>query len=235
MRYVLALLLMWGAGSAGAATFDAVSTGEKGDTGTTLTISHTVTASSGNRVLYGTCTMRNRTSTGSATYNGVSTTAVRSDTHTSTNIRTYLFRLIAPATGTHDFVFTESAATAAVCRVQSFTDAPQVTPETDAQGDCTQGTSATLTLSTGSNDILIDGMGMAITGSGTPGANQTEDVDLAASTNTLTLAGSRQAGADGGVMSYTASAGAVTCYVAASIGHSAFATPVPQGSPIFFK
>lgn len=231
-------ILLWaivGTPSVHAVTLDAVNIDEKGDTGTTLTIPHTTTTGGGNRGAYALCGLRSRTITASATYAGVSMTDVRSgaDAHASTNIRAYLFRLIDPTTGTNDFVITQSSGTAMVCLTFSVTNLHQSVPETDTDGDCTGGTNGSLTLTTGTNELLLDAFAMAITGSGTEGANQTEHGDLAASTNTLTVAGSTQDGADGGAMTYTASAGAVTCYIAASLKHDEYGSVAQRGGTIF--
>ena len=205
-----------------AVTLDAVTSGEKGNSGTTLTVSHTVTASGGNRAIYLGCGLRNRTITATATYAGQAMTEVAGVADASTNIRTYLFRKTAPVTGTNDWVATQSSGTAMACIARSLLDVDQATPETDTDNvTCGTGTQ-TLTLTTAANELLLDVFALALTSSATPGADQTEEADLVTSENTLTVSMSRQDGADGGVMSYAPDAAGVSCYSAASVKHSAF-------------
>lgn len=209
-----------------AVTRDTVTTGRKPDTGTTLTVSHTVTASGGNRAIYGLCGLRNRTITASATYGGEAMTAVRdTDTHGSTNIRTYIWRLLDPTTGANDWVVTQSSGTAMACWFISMTDVHQTVPETDSDGACAAG-DPSLTLTTATDELLIDVMAQSILGSATEGADQTEEYDEQTTENTLTVSGTRQAGADGGAMSQTKSSSNNGCYSAVAVAHSAFSTNV---------
>lgn len=207
-----------------AVTRDTVTTGRKPNTGTTLTVSHTVTAGSGNRAIYVLCGLRNRTFTASATYGGEAMTAVRdTDTHGSTNIRSYIWRLLDPTTGANDWVVTQSSGTAMACWAISLTDVHQTVPETDSDGACASG-DPSVTLTTATDELLLDVMAQSILGSATPGANQTEEYDEQTTENTLTVSGTRQDGVDGGVMSQTQSLNNVACYSAVAVAHSAFST-----------
>ena len=207
-----------------AVTRDTVTTGRKPNTGTTLTVPHTVTAGGGNRAIYVLCGVRHRTITASATYGGEAMTAVRdTDTHGSTNIRSYIWRLLDPTTGANDWEVTQSSGTAMACWAISLTDVHQTVPETDSDGVCASG-DPSVTLTTATDELLLDVMAQAILGSATPDANQTEEYDEQTTENTLTVSGTRQAGADGGVMSQTKSSGNVSCYSAVAVAHAAFST-----------
>lgn len=214
-------------GYSAAVTRDTVTAGEKGNSGTTLTISHTVTALGGNRSIYVLCGLRSRTVTATATYAGQAMTEIAGVAHGATNLRVYIFRKTGPATGANDWVVTQSSATAMACWAFSATNVDQITPETDTDNSCAGGNSPSLTLTTATNEILLDVMGLSVTSAGTPGANQTEESDQVTSENTLTVAGSRQDGADGGAMTYTGTGG-TSCYSAVAIKHAAF-TPSSFG------
>ena len=207
-----------------AVTRDTVTTGRKGNSGTTLTVSHTVTAAGGNRAIYLLCGLRSRTITASATYGGEAMTAVRdTDTHGSTNIRSYIWRLLDPTTGANDWQVTQSSGTAMACWALSATDVHQTVPETDSDGACGSG-DPSVTLTTATDELLLDVMAQVILGSATPGANQNEEYDEQTTENTLTVSGTRQDGADGGVMSQTQSSANVACYSAVAVAHSDFST-----------
>lgn len=234
MHILVTLFMLFLATPAFAVTRDAVTSGEKGNTGTTLTVSHTVTASGGNRVLYVLCGLRSLSITATATYAGQAMTQVAGGTHGSTNLRSYIFRKTAPATGANDWVVTQSSAGAMACWALSATDVNQVTPETDTDNaTCATGTQ-TLTLTTATDELLLDVFALALTNSATPGANQTEEVDVQTSENTLTVAGSRQAGADGGVMSYAPGSAGNSCYSAVAIAHSAFTASTRRPKAVMF-
>lgn len=219
-----------------AVTRDAVTSSEKGNSGTTLTVSHTVTASGGNRAFYLGCGLRSRTITATATYAGQAMTEIAGVEDGSTNIRTYLFRRIAPATGANNWVVTQSSGAAMACIGISLLDVNQSTPETDTDNvTCGTGTQ-TLTLTTATDELLLDVFALALTNSATAGANQTEEADVQTSENTLTVAFSRQSGADGGVMSYAPDSAGVSCYSAASVAHSAFTTSrIRRVNPMFLS
>ncbi len=229
--FIVACSLFFLSTQAHAVTRDTVTSGEKGNTGTTLTVSHTVTASGGNRVIYVLCGLRSRTITATATYAGQAMTQVAGVADGATNVRSYIFRKESPATGANNWVVTQSAATAMACWAISATDVNQATPETDTDNDtCGTGTK-TLTLTTATNELLIDVFALALTNSATAGANQTEEADVQTSENTLTVAGSRQDGADGGVMSYAPDSAGTSCYSAVAIAHAAFVVNIrPRGT-----
>ena len=109
------------------------------------------------------------------------------------------------------------------CWALSATDVHQTVPETDSDGACGSG-DPSVTLTTATDELLLDVMAQAILGSATPGANQTEEYDEQTTENTLTVSGTRQDGADGGVMSQTQSSANVACYSAVAVAHSDFST-----------
>ena len=204
---------------------DAVTSGTKTATGTTLTVSHTVTTGS-NLAIVVLCNINSATVTLTATYAGAAMTAVRDDASGSSSIRNYIFRKLAPATGANDWVVTQSAGTAMTCWAISFTGVHQTTPETDHDGACPASgvASSSLTLTTATGEILVDLVALNGTASTAlaAGANQTEE--LVATENSDESAGSRQAGADGGVMSWTWISNAFYCQSAASMAAAVVST-----------
>jgi len=234
MRIRLLILLgclTW-AMPAWAVTRDTVTSNSKNSTGTTLTQSHTVTASGGNRIMYVLCGLRSRTVTLTATYAGAAMDEVRKDQHGSTQISSWMFRKINPATGANDWEVTQSGGTGMACAGFSVTNAHQTVSETDTDGICGTTNPESLTLTDTNDDLLIDVFAMAIDGSVTEGADQTEEIDIAVASATLTTAVSRQLGTADGVMSQTANGANNHCYTAISIAHSAATTSRPPLGPI---
>lgn len=231
----LFILILFAASPTFAVTRDAVSSGQKTATGTTLTISHTVANTGGNRALYTLCGLRSNSITLTATQAGNAMTQVRYDPAGATNIATYIFRILNPAIGTNNIVITQSSGIAMICYDLSATDVNQTTPETDNDGICGTTDPETLTLTTATNELLLDVMGLAILGSNTPGTNQTEEIDLQEGSTTLTVTGSRKAGADGGVMSQDQSGANNHCYSAVSIGHQAYVASGRRSAPMVFR
>lgn len=206
-----------------AVTRDAVTTGRKGNSGTTLTVSRDVTASGGNRAIYVLCGLRSRTITLTATDAGQAMTEVINHADASTNIRSYIFRRTNPTTGTDDWVVTQSSGIAMACWAISLTDVSQATPETDSDGQCATA-DPSVTLTTATNELLLDVLAQSVLTTATPGANQTEEYDEQTTENTLTVSGTRQDGADGGVMSQTRGSANTMCYSAVAVAHSAFSS-----------
>ena len=226
MTLLLTLLIycLFGLAPSWAVTFDTQTVAEKSGTGTTITQAHTVTSSGGNRLFTLFCSLRSTTVTVTATYAGVSMTAVR-PVDTGTGIEIYMFYLVAPATGSNNWVATQNSALSMICHGLSFTNVNQVSPLTSNDAICASGTSATRTLSTTTNDILVDILALNIeSASATPGAGQTtiSGLPLESAGTTLTQAGSQQAGSVDGVMSYSWTGASSNCYGAISIAHSLF-------------
>jgi hypothetical protein len=225
LLYLIPLLLSLLAPSAWAVTYDVGSVNDKPTTGTTLTQSHTVTSAGGNRAIYVLCALRSLSVTLTATYNSVSMTEVRNDVEGSTAHRTYIFRLLAPDTGAHDWVVTQSGAITMVCNGVSLTNVNQSTPETDHDGLCAaSGTSATLTLTDTADDLVLDTVENSVDGSAlTQGADQTDEytpIDFQSGTGTA--GASQQLGSADGVMSWSWTGSAGHCHSAVSVAHSLF-------------
>lgn len=104
---------------------DNYSTGSTG-WGGAVTQSHTVSGS--DRILIAACTLNSSTDKVSGvTYNGIALTRIRAELIAQAS--TYLYYLLAPATGTHDLVFSFTTSDqAAVCMGASFTGVDQTTP-----------------------------------------------------------------------------------------------------------
>lgn len=187
-----------------AVTLDAVTT-NAGST-STLTKSHTVTSSGSNRAIFVLCALRSLSVTLTATYAGSAMTEVRRDQSANSNISSWIFRLVSPATGTNNWVVTQTGGPVnLICYGQSATNVDPASPITDHQGQCVVSTiSSSRTLTVGSNDALLDVMGLSSASQSlAQGANQTDEINppTELSGNT-TGGGSYQAGSDGGVMSW---------------------------------
>lgn len=107
--------------------FDAASSANTGTgTANSLTWAHTVGALGTNRILIVGVSIRNSSSqsVSSVTYNGAGLNLVGQTTN-STNARVEIWRLIAPATGTHNVVVTLSAAARFVGGAASFSGVSQ--------------------------------------------------------------------------------------------------------------
>jgi hypothetical protein len=234
--YLLMCLFCLVTAPAWAVTRDAASVNDKPTTGTTLTQSHTVTTTGGNRVLYVLCALRSNTFTLTATYNGIAMTEVRRDQHGSLLHGSWIFRLVNPDTGTHDWVVTQSGAQTMVCNAVSLTNVNQATPETDHDGTCPSSvTSSSLTLTDTADDLLFDTIEHGLDGSVlTPGADQTNEytpIDFQSGTGTA--GGSRQAGTADGIMSWSWTGSASGCHSAVSVAHSLYSRR--PSSPIILE
>ncbi len=207
-----------------AVTLDTVTVAQKTGTGTTLTQSHTVTSSGGNRIFCLLCSLRSTTITVTATYGGQAMSSIRAATVGGAT-ENYLLYLINPPTGSNSWVATMSSALSMICHGISATDVNQGSPFTSSSGTSGSTTASSLTLTVGSNDLVLDLLSLNIEGAATtPGANQTSisGLPLESSGTTLTHAGSQQSGADGGVMTYSWTGGAQYAYSAFALSHAAF-------------
>ena len=144
-----------------------------------LTISHTV-GSGSNRYLLVAVICTNSTdylAAGSCTYGGVSmgSPVVTKDAGAS-NTYTYVWGMVAPASGTANVVITPSSSAYLDCLVMSFTGVDQATPVAATAKDSTTQTSPgpTLTIALPTNGLIADFFTARATGQTlTPGTNQT--------------------------------------------------------------
>lgn len=144
-----------------------------------LTISHTV-GSGSNRYLLVAVICTNSTdylAAGSCTYGGVSmgSPVVTKDAGAS-NTYTYVWGMVAPASGTANVVITPSGSAYLDCLVMSFTGVDQATPVAATAKDSTTQTSPgpTLTIALPTNGLIADFFTARATGQTlTPGTNQT--------------------------------------------------------------
>lgn len=226
------------ASPSGAVTRD-TSTQGQGNT-SPLTVAHTVTNTGGNRAIFVYCALRSITVTLSATYNGVSVPLIRSDAFVSGSATsTWMFGLANPAVGTNNWVVTQSGGTAnIVCGALSATDVNQAALTTDNKGACTLSvTSATQTLTTTVNDLLLDVEAVAaVSESLTKGAGQSNEISPNPLEQTnLTGGASSQSGSVDGVMSWSYTTSAGNCQSAISIAHSAFSSGRRSVSPMMLE
>jgi prepilin-type N-terminal cleavage/methylation domain-containing protein len=182
---------------AGGIGVDAVSSGTTAaDTDTSMTVAHT-TASGSDRLMLVGISYNNdgyETVTG-VTYNTVPLTlvgtAARDDDATI-----YIYRLVAPDTGTHDVVITFSSALdhGAVAGVMTFTGVEQTTPLgtfASAFGDG----NASVTVSSAADELVFSVVSAEYATSLTPSGTQTERWNLNTDGNSTRGAGGTEAGA----------------------------------------
>ena len=183
--------------------FDATSSGSA-DNVTSLTVSHTMTTQT-NRLLLVWTAARDAAGdqASGVTYAGTAMTQVAT-VGPFNNIRVALWRLTAPATGANNIIATWPDAQADVSlHAMSFSDVDQTTPLGTAA--TATGTSATPSVDVTSvaGDRVVDGAVNEGTGTaGTPGANQTERIDVNA--NFRLLASTEEATGATTTMSWTA-------------------------------
>lgn len=156
---VLLVSLAMASPSWAAVAFDARSESTIGADGTSLTVSHTTSGS--NRALYCACS-HTPGDTGvsgvTATYNSVAMDVLFTDEATHGSRTTRVFRLVAPATGANNVVFSWSGTSgmAAVCA--SYTGVDQADPD-DAQvvtDGSAGGTSSSRSVTSAVGDMVMD-------------------------------------------------------------------------------
>lgn len=234
LSFTLALLLI--AQPLWAVTYDTTTSNQKTGSGTTLTKAHIVTAGGSNRAIFVGCGLDSNTITLTATYAGAAMEEVRRDQHGTNGTSTWIFKKLAPATGSNNWVVTQSVADNMICYAVSATDVDQIIGISDHDGSCPAGgaaTSATVTLTAGTSDLLMDILGQDNTGhTNTEGADQTNRMSLTEGT-AYQAAGSTQPGTADGVMSWSWTGGAGACLSAIAIKNFVAATrPI---APIFFQ
>lgn len=132
----------------------------------TLTFSHTTSGS--NRVLFVHTLMATANTPVTATYNGVSMTAL-SSTIDNAGYHSEMFCLVAPATGAHNVVVTQSSGTNLILGASvSLTGANQDCALFDAGPSSSTSAGPSVSLTTGAGSFIIVGMG---DGAGTHYAN----------------------------------------------------------------
>lgn len=141
----------------------------------------------------------------SVTYNGTALTLVGSATY-SNDARAEIWRLIAPATGTHDVIITfdKNMSYGAVAGVMTFTEVNQTTPlGTFASASSESVGPATVDVSSATNELVFDTVACETCTSLTVGGGQTEYWNLSQNDNHVMGAGSTELGAATVTMSWT--------------------------------
>jgi hypothetical protein len=213
-----------------ATTFDAASSGNYGgpSAGTTSgTQAHTVTATGGNRLLVATVQIRGATAVSAVTYNGVALTLLTRNTG-STVVRTEIWYLVAPATGTHNVVLTMPSAEIFDIVASSWTNVDPVTPFGTPAGATSTSTAPSVVVTGGAaNGAIVDSLAFqaSATNTSTPGAGQTSIGTnvTGLTTANVAAASSREAGASSVTMSYTLSVSRVWAITAVPVNNLDFA------------
>ncbi|HEX9895911.1 MAG TPA: hypothetical protein VGA78_18410, partial [Gemmatimonadales bacterium] len=219
--------------SGGAISFQSGSQGNTGDNQVgSLTVSHTVSSSGTNKVLVVGVNIYHATSgtmasVASMTYAGQPmtflATAIDNAAFGSNRIRSELWYIKDPTTGTNDVFMTFDINCRAVAGAITFTGVDQTTPFGSAGTNGGNDTTPTVTLSSAAGELVVDTVGIRNIATNTvtltAGANQTErynDRTGIDDTNSVG-AGSEEAGAGSVTMSWTSSEARLWAIVAAPL------------------
>jgi hypothetical protein len=148
-----------------------------------------------------------RQTVSSVTYGGVSMTQVPGGTATQgTLARAELWYLTNPPTGANDVVVTFSANAISRAGAISFTGVNQATPLGTANGANNRTSTATVDVSSATNEVVVDVVAMESTSATiSAGANQNLGFDSDAGSTNIRAGGSYEAGAGTVTMSWTIS------------------------------
>lgn len=212
---------------------DAVSSAASSGSTSTLTWSHT-TSSGSNRLLVVGVTIKNRIgeTVSGITYNGVPLTRIDAKIN-GTNVRIEMWQLVAPGTGTHDIVVTLSASAKVVGGATSWTGVNQTTPiGTFASASNIIG-NPTVNVSSATNEIVLDTLGVDGTATATVGGGQTQHWNLTTSglLSDVRGAGSSETGATTTTMSWTLGSSQPWAIGAVPIKPAPQPSPSPSPSP----
>lgn len=174
-----------------------------------VTFAHTV-GSGANRILVVGVALRNGTgqSVTGVTYNGVAMTSAGVAIN-GTTVRTSLWTLVNPASGTHDVVVSMSAAAVVAGGAHSYTGVDQTTPIGTAATATGNSNAPSVNVSSATDQLVVDSGGHSnSTSNGTVGSGQTQsyhDKSTGAATSNVVAYGSREAGAPTVTMSWSTS------------------------------
>lgn len=208
-----------------AVAFDATSHSSTASDTSTLSWAHTCTGSDRLLVVIVTLANTSARTVSSVTYNGVGLTFSHGvSAGDVANLRSELWYVIAPATGSNTIAITASGD----CEVLagggvSVTGAHQVTPLADTDsGSSTGATSASLTLTSAADGLVVDGLCSYANANFTVGADQTERWNAESGVSpgegfTIDYAGSTEPGAASVTMSWTLANNRPYAHVAAAI------------------
>ena len=214
--------------------YDTTTSGQKSGSGTTLTVSHTMSASA-NGAIYVLCALDDAAFTLTASYAGAAMTEVRRDQHGSASVSTWIFKKLGPATGANNWVVTQSSAISMICLAVSATDVDQITGTSQDTGTCPAAASSVsnAVTSAGDNDLVVDVVGLGNTGHTlVVGADQTQRMNLTEGT-AIEAAGSTQLGSiSGDAMSWTWTTNVTHCQSVVAIKAASTRRAV---APIIFQ
>lgn len=202
-RLLTLLLCLTASPAFSAVTYDTVSSGEAANA-TSLSFNHTMSASANGLLLCGVAYDNGSATISSATFNSVSMGAAYASADNAASLAIAIFKLVAPASGTHAFEVTMNIAGPIVAGCLSFTDVDQSVPLGTAVndvGDTSLSASITVPVSGLGASFLVENTfdGGSVCGDRTSG--QTERFDLCESANNYAGAGST--GSSTGSVAYT--------------------------------
>lgn len=190
-------------GASGTANYDDATTATVSAASSKSFTSHTVAAQD-NRVGYVTTVLASGGPT-SITWDGVEMTQLVS-AGSPTYSRVTVWMVKDPPTGTSTIAITFNGDVTGDISSLSFYGVDDEIPVGDIVSATGNDTTPTVTATTAAGEIVFDVAGQQVDSTGSPGANQTEKWDTGGGSNPSSC-GSVQAGADGGVMSWTVTSG----------------------------
>ena len=230
---------------AAAPVFSAASEGNTGSTAVgSLTVSHTVGAAGTNRILVVGVNIFSDSAplptVSTMTYAGQSMTllAAQEDGVAPSKIRTEMWYIKAPATGTNNIAITFSASVRAVAGGMSYTNVHQTTPFGTPATAGGLSDAPSVTVSSAAGELVVDTVGRRQNPAGTQtltaGGGQTERYNDKSGTNddnNVLGAGSEEAGAASVTMSWTANSPWKWAIVAAPLKPTSDCTTVEVIGP----
>jgi hypothetical protein len=214
---------------------DATSTGQTSG-GSGITIPHTTSGTDRLMLVGISINDDNLEIVASVTYNGVALSKVGSIDNSRSSgddARVEIWRLIAPATGTHDVVITFSAPLSeqAVAGVMTFTGADQTSPLGPFVSAENDPSPAAVTVSSATGDLVF-GVVASEYGAITTDPGQTERWDIRAGSSSTYGAGSTKAGAPSVTLKWTI--GCDAHWAAAGVSIRPCSSPTPPPPPTTF-
>lgn len=180
-----------------------ISTGSV-NTLTTLNISHTITARANLCLYVGVIVDSNTAQTTTCSWNGTPMTLVGQVNASATSQQVDVYRLVNPATGTHNVSITSSSSFPIVGIAVTLANVNQTTPESGVQTDSGSGTDLSVSVSGDQYDMILDFVGVNSNPTITPGSGQVSLANLNVDGSAGTMAGSsRQLGDTSVVMDWT--------------------------------
>lgn len=172
--------------------------------GNSITVAHTATGTGTDGLLLALCGINTGggTSFTGMTWNGTALTQLETLINSS-SLRVDIWYLKAPAAGSFNMVASTDNDLATTCHVLTLTGVDQTTTFGTEITGTGSNSAPSVTVTTASGELVVDIVAWNVGGGQTPGANQTQRDSARSLSTVISTSISTQAGADGGVMSWT--------------------------------